>query len=108
MPLPLSIPINIDTHLYALLQEILRRAVDGTTAPLFTDCSGQRVLIGSIVASTSNIGKLEITGDVKIIGNATNGLLMSAASGNLYRMTIEEAVGEDGSTYGIPRFTRIG
>lgn len=107
MPLPLSIPINIDQKLYALLQEILRRSVDGTVVPLFVDYSGQRVLIGAISASSANQGKLEVTGDIKIIGNATNGLLMSAASGNLWRLTIEEATGDDGSTFATPRLTRV-
>ena len=106
MPLPLSIPINIDARLYALLQEILRRSIDGTAVPLFTDYNNQRVLIGSITASTANAGKLEVTGDIRII-TSTNGLVMSAASGNLWRMTIEEATGEDGSTYAAPRFTRV-
>ena len=107
MPLPLSIPIDIDQKLYALFQEMLRRSVDGTTVPLFTDYNNQRVLIGAIVASTSNPGKLEVTGDIKIIGNATNGLLMSAASGNLWRMTISESIGDDGSTYAVPVLTRV-
>lgn len=107
MPLPLSVPINIDANLYALFQEILRRSVDGTVVPLFADYSGQRVLVGAISASSANQGKLEVTGDIKIIGNATNGLLMSAASGNLWRMTIEEAIGDDGSTFATPRLTRV-
>ena len=107
MPLPLTIPLNVDQSLYALFQEILRRSVDGTVVPIFIDYSNQRVLIGAISASSANQGKVEVTGDIKIIGNATNGLLMSAASGNLWRMTIEEATGEDGSTYAIPRFTRV-
>src|SRR3990167_2202694 len=107
MPLPLTIQINVDQKLYALFQEILRRAPDGTVVPLFVDYNNQRVLIGSISASAANQGKLEVTGDIKIIGNATNGLLMSAASGNLWRMTIEEATGDDGSTYASPRLTRV-
>ena len=106
MPLPLTIPLNVDQSLYALFQEILRRAADGTVVPLFIDYSNQRVLIGAVTASSANPGKLEVTGDIRII-TSTNGILMSAASGNLWRMTIEEAVGEDGSTYASPRFTRI-
>ena len=106
MPLPLSIPINIDANLYALLQEIIRRSVDVTMVPLFADYSNQRVLIGAVTASTANAGKLEVTGDIRII-TSTNGLLMSAASGNLWRMTISESIGDDGSTYATPVFTRV-
>lgn len=84
--LPLSAEL-LDIISYLL--EVGRRAVDGTVVPLFVDYTNNRVLIGATVASTSNIGKVEITGDVRVLGTA-NGIILPDAGGTtkLCRMRV--------------------
>ena len=107
MPLSLSIPINIDAKLYSLLQEILRRAMDGTAAIILLDNANQRVLIGSSVVSSGTAGKLEVTGDIKIVGTSV-GLVLEDTNGSArtYRLQVEEVPSEDGSLQPVIKLTR--
>lgn len=101
-----TLPDTVE-FLIEALEDVVRRAIDGTVVPLVVDYTNQRVLIGATAASTSNPGKMEVTGDLKIIG-ASSGVVQVSSSGKIWRLTIDEVTGEDGSTYGVPRWTRIG
>lgn len=48
--MPLNIPITgiQDPNTYSVVQDIVRRAIDGTTVPLFLDPVNNRITIGSI------------------------------------------------------------
>lgn len=103
-----ALPLTVDVGtLTSLVQEVIRRGVDGTIVPLFVDYQNQRVLIGSITASTTQPGKLEVNGDIKVT-DAAKGIVLVASSGNIWRMTLSETTGDDGATYATPHFTRIG
>jgi len=101
----ISLPNKVE-FLLDCLTDVIRRAVDGTVLPLIVDYTNQRVLIGSTTASTSNPAKLEVTGDIKVLGSS-NGVVQTGASGTVWRLTIDEVTGEDGSIYGVPRWTRV-
>ena len=47
------IPTLRDTALYRLLQDLLRRAVDGTVAPLFVDYTNQRIGVRTTTPAAS-------------------------------------------------------
>lgn len=84
----ISLPANI-TDAMSALSEIVRRAVDGTVSPLFVDESNQRVLIGAVAVSGSNVGKLEVTGgDIKVVDNA-KGIVLNDANGTAYRLYMD-------------------
>lgn len=108
MPIALAIPINIDSKLYALLQEILRRAPDVTVVPLFVDYNNQRVLIGATAVGAGTAGKLEVTGDIRILGS-TAGVIMPETSGSsrTYRIQVVEVPSEDGSLQPELQLTRV-
>ena len=103
-----ALPLNVSLlSVASLVQEIQRRGIDGTVVPVFVDYTNQRVLIGATAASTTQPGKLEVNGDVKVTDSA-KGLVLVATSGNIWRMTLSEITGDDGATYATPNFTRIG
>lgn len=84
------LPQGLDPNLYQILLYILQKSVDGTVPPFFVDTTNQRILIGATAASASNQGKMEITGDFKIIGTA-NGIILPDAGGttHLCRMRVQ-------------------
>lgn len=85
-----SIPLSTDfiSSLPSLI-DLIRRSIDGTVLPIFVDYTNQRVLIGSTSASTTNPGKLEVTGDIKIIGTSDlNGLVVADAGGTNHHCRI--------------------
>lgn len=87
--LVISLPNRVE-ELLPVLQEIIRRAVDGTVVPLFVDTANQRILVGASEASTSNIGKVEITGgDLKVISSGYGVILPNRAGTAYYRLIID-------------------
>ena len=101
----LSIPINIDPKLFALLQDILRRAPDGTVVPLFVDYVNQRIIIGATSASAAPAKVEVVSGSVKIV-TPGYGIIVPAASGNFYMIGVEEVTNEDGSIMPVLTATR--
>lgn len=87
IPLPL-VEAALRTH----LTELQRRVVDGTIKPLFVDYNNQRVLVGAVEATTSNTGKLEVTGNIKIVG-ASQGIYL-ADTGGTYHFLVLDADGK--------------
>lgn len=97
MTLPVSLPEGDDDPtvqrvleiITPVLAEIVRRAVDGTVPSIFTDYINQRVIIGASAISTANPGKIEITGDAKVLGSG-NGLILPCRNGTSFaRITLE-------------------
>ena len=87
--IPVALPNDINDVLVAL-QEIIRRAVDGTGVPIFVDVPNQRIIIGG-TSSSSSTSKLEVVGgDVKIY-TAGSGVIIPDRSGlRYYRVLIED------------------
>lgn len=85
------IPRLQDSALYQFLTDILRRAVDGTRRPLVVDEVNQRVLVGAAAASTTNIGKVEVTGgDVKVISTGYGVVIPNRSGTAYYRLIMED------------------
>lgn len=88
--IPVSVPsVSTGEGLISCLLEIVRRAIDGTVLPLFVDNTNQRVLIGATSATTSNIGKLEVTGDIKVIGGGSGIIISNRAGTAYYRLVVD-------------------
>ena len=91
----IAVPNNAPDEIKQLLQEILRRSIDGTVVPLFTDTTNQRVLVGSASASATP-AKMEVNGgDLKIIGGG-NGLIIPTRDGTKYYRIVMENDGTPG------------
>lgn len=89
MPIKISLPSSAEDIL-PILQELLRRAVDGTVVPLFVDDVNGRVLIGTTTASTSP-AKVEISGGDLKINTAGYGVQLSNRSGTkFYRLVVDD------------------
>ncbi len=87
--LSVSLPNNVEDIL-PVLQEIIRRSVDGTVPPVVVDVANQRILIGASAATTSNIGKVEITGgDLKIVSGGYGVLIPNRAGTRHYRLIVD-------------------
>lgn len=71
------------------LTELMRRAIDGTVLPIFVDITNQVVIIGASSKSSAPSGKLEVTGDVKVLG-AGNGLILPCRNGLKFGRVILE------------------
>lgn len=85
------IPKLQDSALYQLLVDVLRKAVDGTRRPLFVDEINQRVLVGAIGPSASNIGKVEVTGgDVKVVTTGYGVVIPNRSGTAYYRLIMED------------------
>lgn len=79
MSLPLTIPGDPKLILPGI-EEIIRRAVDGTIVPLYVDYQNQRVIIGSIRSKASD-SKVQIhNGDLEII-DWTKGVILPDKNG---------------------------
>lgn len=98
----LPAPLTQD-FLVQIIQEILRRAVDGTVVPLFIDYNNQRVIIGGISASVSP-AKVEIaSGSLKVVTQGQGVILRASNSSNYYMIGITEVTNDDGTV--SPVFT---
>lgn len=84
-----SIPNTVEA-LLPVIQEIVRRAVDGSVVPLLVDSANGRIYIGASTPSASP-AKLEInSGDIKVV-TAGSGLILSNRSGTrFYRVVMED------------------
>ena len=70
------------------IYEIYRRAIDGTTKPLFVDITNQRVIVGG-VATTGNNSAFQVqSGDIEIT-TAAKGIILKddGGSGKTVRIT---------------------
>jgi hypothetical protein len=87
--LSVSLPNKVE-DLLPVLQEIVRRSVDGTVPPIIVDVANQRILIGASTATTTNIGKVEITGgDLKIVSGGYGLIIPNRAGTAYYRLVID-------------------
>ena len=62
--IPLALALDF-TDSQPVLNELMRRAVDGTVIPIFVDYTNKRVIIGSTSASAVP-QMLEVAGNIKI------------------------------------------
>jgi len=104
MPLPISLPNSVE-ELLPILQDIIRRAVDGTTVPLHIDISNQRVIIGGM-SSTGSGAPLQVQGGDVEVTTSGKGIIIAddGGSGHTARMTLNY----DSTTQNwVPVFTTI-
>lgn len=85
VPIPITLSLN---DLQAIIQEVLRRSVDGTVVPLFVDYTNQRVIIGGTASLTNNSVFQVQSGDAEIT-TAGKGLILrdDGGSGKTCRVT---------------------
>ena len=87
--LSVSLPNKVE-DLLPVLQENVRRSVDGTVPPILVDVTNQRILVGASVASTTNIGKVEITGgDLKVISGGYGVVIPNRAGTQYFRLIVD-------------------
>lgn len=92
----LPTPLTQD-FLIQVIQEILRRAVDGTNVPLFVDYNNQRVIIGSTSASAAP-AKFEVSGgSVKVVTQGQGFIVRADNSANFYMIGVTEVTNDDGT-----------
>lgn len=83
-----SIPNKVE-DLIGILQDFVRRAIDGTTIPLFVDYTNNRVIIGGIESSSSPATFEIATGDIKVV-TAGKGIILSSRDGTkYYRLVVD-------------------
>ena len=83
MAINASVPVNVDLlQLQTAIQQILRRAVDGTVVPLFVDYTNQRVIIGATATDGNNSTVQVQVGDIEV---TTAGVADMRAGDNLPR-----------------------
>lgn len=94
----ISAPNRIE-DLLPVLQEIIRRSVDGTVVPLVIDNANSRVYIGATAPSSGTAGKVEITGgDLKIV-TPGYGILIPSRDGTKWgRLILENPDGNGNMT----------
>lgn len=92
----LPVPQTVD-YLLNLMQEILRRAVDGTVKPLFVDYTNQRVLIGETTASASPASLEVAGGNAKIVSGGKGIILPNSGATRYYLLSITEVTNDDGT-----------
>lgn len=71
------------------LQEIIRRANDGTITPMLIDYINQRIIVGSTTATAASTSKLLVDGDVSVIGTASGIILPCPNGTNFARIVVE-------------------
>jgi len=72
------------------IEEIQRKAVDGTIVPLFVDYQNSRVIIGSTSISSSP-AKMEVSGgDLKVVTTGYGVIVPNRSGTQYYRIMVED------------------
>lgn len=102
--IPVSLPIDsedpavqkvLDLILPAM-QEIIRRASDGTAGPLLVDYVNQRLLVGTTTATGDSATKMLVDGDIRVVGSAS-GIVLPCPNGTSFARIVVENPDSNGN-----------